>query len=144
MPAPGRKRSGPGPMYMMSMEATMEFYTCQPAWALEFLPDPKLPWRCSPPAYCVRRSKIQSVRGWDCKVCACEATAGHVFSAAHVKRCYWATYGPRDGPEEATDAGNWEPAVKGMLEDGQPEEHAEERSHAEESSVEAESSPSPL
>ena len=50
----------------------------------------------------------------------------------------------RCGPEEATDAGNWEPAVKGMLEDGQPEEHAEERSHAEESSVEAESSPSPL
>ena len=93
----------------------MEFYTRQPAWALEFLPNPSLSWHCSPPKFCVRRSQVQGERGWDCKVCRCDATAAHIFSPAHVKACYWATYG--DVPD--TD-GNWEPAVKGMLENGQP------------------------
>ncbi len=100
-------------MYM-SMEAIMEFYTRQPAWALEFLPNPSLSWRCSPPKFCVRRSQVQGERGWDCKVCCCEATAAHIFSPAHVKACYWATYG------DVPNTGNWEPAVKGMLENGQP------------------------
>ncbi len=63
-----------------------------------------LSWWASPPSFCVRRSAVKGERGWNCLVCHCDATAGHIFSERHLRACYWATYGDDGGKASAQES----------------------------------------